>query len=86
MEGIKATIKQGDEVPYITPASTAGGAATVSFKEALLKLEVTPKITDEGKISMDIKASNDMPDYAKAALNPQGNPPIVKAKSNPRLL
>jgi len=79
MEGIKAVIKQGDEVPYITPAS-GDSPATVSFKEALLKLEVTPKLTDEGKISMDIKASNDTPDWSKAALNPQGNPPIVKSE------
>jgi type IV pilus assembly protein PilQ len=79
MEGIKAVIKQGDEVPYITPASGTS-PATVSFKEALLKLEVTPKITSDGKISMDIKASNDTPDWSKAALNPQGNPPIVKSE------
>ena len=79
MEGIKAVIKQGDEVPYITPASGTS-PATVSFKEALLKLEVTPKLTAEGKISMDIKASNDTPDWSKAALNPQGNPPIVKSE------
>ena len=79
MEGIKAIIKQGDEVPYITPASGTS-PATVSFKEALLKLEVTPKLTADGKISMDIKASNDTPDWSKAALNPQGNPPIVKSE------
>lgn len=72
MEGIKAVIKQGAEVPYTTPASGTS-PATVSFKEALLKLEVTPKITDEGKISMEIKASNNSPDYANAVL---GNPPI----------
>ncbi len=72
MEGIKATIKQGAEVPYTTPASGTS-PATVSFKEALLKLEVTPQITDEGKISMEILASNDSPDYANEV---QGNPPI----------
>jgi type IV pilus assembly protein PilQ len=72
MEGIKAIIKQGAEVPYTTPASGTS-PATVSFKEALLSLEVTPKITDEGKISMEIKASNNSPDYANEIL---GNPPI----------
>ncbi|MBN1363374.1 MAG: hypothetical protein JW976_01080 [Syntrophaceae bacterium] len=79
MEGITASIKQGDEVPYITPASGTS-PATVAFKEALLKLDVTPKLTPEGKISMKIKASNDTPDWSKAALNPQGNPPIVKSE------
>lgn len=76
MEGIKAVIKQGTEVPYTTPASGTS-PATVSFKEALLKLEVTPQITDEGKISMDIKASNDSPDWTNQV---QGNPPIKKSE------
>ncbi|MGV8058309.1 MAG: secretin and TonB N-terminal domain-containing protein [Smithellaceae bacterium] len=76
MEGIKATIKQGDDVPYVTPGSGTN-PPTVTFKEALLKLEVTPKITDEGKISMSIKASNDVPNYALASTL-QGNPPIRK--------
>jgi type IV pilus assembly protein PilQ len=76
MEGIKATMKQGDDVPYVTPGS-GNSPPTVAFKEALLKLEVTPKITDDGKISMAIKASNDVPDYALAATL-QGNPPIHK--------
>jgi type IV pilus assembly protein PilQ len=78
MEGIKAVIKQGDDVPYTTPASGTS-PATVSFKEAVLKLEVTPRLTSEGKISMDIKASNDTADYAKAA-SLQGNPPIRKSE------
>ena len=72
MEGIKAVIKQGADIPYTTPASGTS-PATVSFKEALLSLEVTPKITDEGKISMEIKANNDSPDYQNEV---QGNPPI----------
>ena len=76
MEGIKAIIKQGAEVPYTTPASGTS-PATVSFKEALLSLEVTPKITDEGKISMEIKASNNSPDYQNEV---QGNPPIKKSE------
>lgn len=78
MEGIKAVIKQGDDVPYTTPASGTS-PATVSFKEAVLKLEVTPRLTEEGKISMEIKASNDVADYAKAATL-QGNPPIRKSE------
>jgi type IV pilus assembly protein PilQ len=76
MEGIKATIKQGSEVPYVTPASGTS-PATVSFKEALLKLEVKPRITDEGKISMEIQANNDEPDFANEV---QGNPPIKKSE------
>ncbi|MFA5321533.1 MAG: secretin and TonB N-terminal domain-containing protein [Smithella sp.] len=75
MEGIKATIKQGEEVPYVT--TDKEGNTNVSFKDALLKLEVTPRITPEGKISMDITASNDYADWTKTNDNNE-NPPIVK--------
>lgn len=76
MDGVKAVIKQGDEVPYVTPASGTS-PATVTFKEALLKLEVKPQITEEGRISMEIKATNDTPDYAQG-VTLGGNPPIRK--------
>jgi len=76
MDDVKAIIKQGEEVPYITP-STTSSPPTVAFKDALLKLEVKPKITDDNRISMDIKASNDRADYTKANVSGE-NPPIVK--------
>ncbi len=76
MDNVKAIIKQGTDVPYVTPASGTS-PATVTFKEAVLKLEVKPKITEEGRISMEIIASNDVPDYTKATIL-QGNPPINK--------
>ena len=76
MDNVKATIKQGADVPYVTPASGTS-PATVTFKEAVLKLEVKPRITEEGRISMEIIASNDVPDYTKATIL-QGNPPINK--------
>jgi type IV pilus assembly protein PilQ len=76
MDNVKAVIKQGDDVPYITQ-STSGSVVTqtVTFKEAVLKLEVKPRITEEGKISMEIKANNDVADYQNTVL---GNPPIHK--------
>jgi type IV pilus assembly protein PilQ len=75
MDGVTAIIKQGEEVPYVTPASGTS-PASVTFKEAVLKLEVTPQITEEGKVSMKVKATNDTPDYARGATLPGGNPPI----------
>jgi len=76
LDNVKATIKQGEEVPYVTE-STSGGVVTrtVQFKEAVLKLDVKPTITPEGKISMEIKATNDRADYTRSI---QGNPPIIK--------
>jgi type IV pilus assembly protein PilQ len=78
MDGSKAVIKQGDEVPFVTPG-TGNNTATVTFKEAVLKLEVKPTITPDGKISMEVLANNDFPDYARAA-QLQGNPPITKSQ------
>ena len=76
LDNVKATIKQGEEIPYVTQ-STSGGVITqtVQFKEAVLKLDVKPTITPEGKISMEIKATNDYADYTRSI---QGNPPINK--------
>ncbi|MEE9332168.1 MAG: type IV pilus secretin PilQ [Methylophilaceae bacterium] len=50
--GQKAKIAQGTEIPYLEASSS--GAATVSFKEAVLSLEVTPQITPDDKIIMDL--------------------------------
>jgi type IV pilus assembly protein PilQ len=52
-----ATIEQGTEIPYQEASSS--GATSVSFKEALLKLEVTPQITPDDQIVMDLEVSKD---------------------------
>ena len=75
MDNVKATIKQGQEIPYIT--IDKDGNRSITFKEAVLKLDVKPKVTPDGTISMEIKASNDAADYTQAALL-GGNPPINK--------
>ena len=48
----KATIEQGTEIPYLEASSS--GAATVSFKKAVLSLDVTPQITPDDKVIMDL--------------------------------
>lgn len=59
----KATIKQGVQIPYqITQASSAGGGLPVqniSFKEAVLELNVTPHITPDENILMDLVVKKD---------------------------
>ena len=52
-----ATIKSGSEIPYQEGA--ASGATTVSFKEAVLKLEVTPNITPDDRILLDLVVNQD---------------------------
>ena len=54
---VKATIKQGTRIPYLQ-ASTAGNT-NISFVDAVLKLEVTPQITPEGNVIMDVEVNKD---------------------------
>ncbi|CAG2134460.1 type IV pilus secretin PilQ [Cupriavidus plantarum] len=56
-DNIKALIEQGTELPY--QAATSSGATSVSFKKANLKLEVTPQITPEGKVILDVDVNKD---------------------------
>jgi len=53
----KATVEKGVDIPYLQAASS--GATSVSYKTAALKLEVTPHITPDDKISLDLSISND---------------------------
>lgn len=53
----KALIEQGTEFPY--QQATSSGATSVSFRKAALKLEVTPQITPEGNVMLDLDVSND---------------------------
>ncbi len=53
----KATIEQGTEIPYLT--SAANGGTTVNFKSAVLSLAVTPQITPDGRVIMDLEVKKD---------------------------
>jgi len=53
----KALIEAGVEIPY--QEATSSGATNVSFKKAVLKLEVTPQITPDDNIIMDLAVSKD---------------------------
>ena len=53
----KARIEQGTEIPYVESASS--GATTVTFKKAVLSLEVTPHITPDNKVILDLVITQD---------------------------
>ena len=53
----KARIEQGTEIPYVEAASS--GATTVTFKKAVLSLEVTPHITPDNKVILDLVITQD---------------------------
>ncbi len=76
-----AKILKGTEVPY--QESSSSGATTVTFKEAALSLEVTPQITPDDRIIIEVKVTKDAPDYLNAVL---GQPPITKNEVNAKVL
>ncbi len=54
---VKALIEQGTELPYQT--ATSSGATAITFRKANLKLEVTPQITPEGSVILDVDVNKD---------------------------
>ncbi|EAA3799173.1 MULTISPECIES: type IV pilus secretin PilQ [unclassified Pseudomonas] len=76
-----AKILKGTEVPYQEASSS--GATTVSFKEAALSLEVTPQITPDNRIIMEVKVNKDQPDFTRQVA---GVPPIDKNEVNAKIL
>lgn len=53
----EASIEQGVQIPY--QESSASGAATVSFKDAVLGLKVTPQVTPDENVILDLSVSQD---------------------------
>ena len=62
---VKALIEQGTELPY--QVASASGATTIAFRKANLKLEVTPQITPEGNIILDLDVAKDTVGQSTAA-------------------
>ncbi|WP_370693387.1 type IV pilus secretin PilQ [Vibrio penaeicida] len=54
-----AYIEQGTEIPYLEASSS--GATTVSFRKAVLSLKVTPQITPDNKLVLDLSVTQDRP-------------------------
>tara|TARA_B100000809_G_scaffold260971_1_gene308899 strand:+ start:265 stop:1797 length:1533 start_codon:yes stop_codon:yes gene_type:complete len=73
-----ATITQGEEIPY---ASSSAEGSDTSFKEAALKMTVTPSIIGDGNILLDITVNNDTPNRSNA-----GDPAINKMEISTKLL
>ena len=56
---VKALIEQGTQIPY--QQATSSGATSTTFIKAVLKLEVTPQITPEGNMLLDVDINKDAP-------------------------
>ena len=66
----EAVISQGVEIPFQEASSS--GATSTSFEEALLELKVTPQITPDDRINMELSISKDSPDFSN--IQPGGVP------------
>ena len=86
----EAIIRQGQEVAYLTiqPATTPGAVAqaTVEFKEVLLELKVTPTITQDGRVYLNLMVKKDQVD--ELIVNPAGGfvPQISKREVSTAVL
>jgi type IV pilus assembly protein PilQ len=80
----EAVIKQGTEIPYQEAASS--GATSVSFKEAVLSLTVTPHITPDDRIRMDLKVTKDSVGEVVPTAEGGSNPSIDKREISTQVL
>ena len=78
-----AKILKGSEVPYQEASSS--GATSTSFKQAALSLEVTPQITPDNRVIIEVKVTKDAPDFSQAAAT-GGVPSINKNEVNAKVL
>ena len=79
---VKAEVKQGVRLPIVTQAQLSG-PPTVTYIDAVLRLTVTPQITVENTIFMNIELANDTPDFSQAV---QGNPAILTQSETTQVL
>ncbi|TQV65447.1 MAG: type IV pilus secretin PilQ, partial [Halothiobacillaceae bacterium] len=79
--GQKASIKQGQKIPYSEASSS--GATTTKFIDAVLAAEVTPQITPNNNVIMDINVKKDEPDWGR--VSPTGAPAINNREVNTKV-
>jgi type IV pilus secretin PilQ/predicted competence protein len=79
---IQAIVKQGVRVPIVTSAQL-GGPPTTTYVDAFLRLTVTPQITSEGTIFLNVDVENTIPDFGNTVL---GNPTLVTQQATTQVL
>jgi type IV pilus assembly protein PilQ len=84
MDNQTAFTSNGETVPYITQTISGGIATnTVTFQEAVLRLEITPHVIDGKSLKMKIIVKKDEVDTTR---NVQGNPFIIKKQTETNLI
>jgi type IV pilus assembly protein PilQ len=81
LDNHEADISQGTLIPY---AQISAQGIQTAFKEAKLQLKVTPHVTSDGAISMQVNITRDEPDFTRTGA--RGDPTILKREANTNLL
>jgi type IV pilus assembly protein PilQ len=76
-----ATISQGTSIPY---SQVGAQGVQTTFQEAVLSLNVTPHVTNDGAVSMDVSISRNEPDFNQRSA--RGDPTILKRQAQTTLL
>jgi type IV pilus assembly protein PilQ len=79
---IQAFVKQGVRVPIVTQAQL-GGPPTVTYVDAFLRLTVTPQITSENTIFLNVDVENTTPNFGQEV---QGNPELITQQATTQVL
>ncbi len=79
---IQATVRQGVKLPIVTSAQL-GGPPTVTYVDAFLRLTVTPQITSESTIFLNVDVENTTPDLSQAV---SGNPALLTQQATTQVL
>jgi type IV pilus assembly protein PilQ len=79
---IQALVKQGVRLPIVT-AAQLGGPPTVTYVDAFLRLTVTPQITAERTIFLNVDVENTVPDLSQAV---QNNPALLTQQATTQVL
>jgi type IV pilus assembly protein PilQ len=79
---IQALVKQGVRVPIVTQAQL-GGPPTVTYVDAFLRLTVTPQITSENTIFLNVDVENTTPNFGQEV---QGNPELITQQATTQVL
>ena len=80
---IQAVVKQGVKIPIVT-AAQLGGPPTSTYVDAFLRLTVTPQITSEGTIFLNVDVENTLPDFGHT--NASGNPALITQQATTQVL
>ncbi len=79
---IQAVVRQGVKIPVVTSAQL-GGPPTVTYVDAFLRLTVTPQITSESTIFLNVDVENTSPDFSRTI---SGNPTLLTQQATTQVL